>query len=110
MMLRSNRCFPVMAAVLLSACAVGPNYKQPPAPETSGFVPAGAPPSATASAPVAGGNPQRFVDRLGIPGQWWPLFKSPELNALIARGLANNPTLEAAQAALLQACETVAAP
>ncbi len=109
MMLKSNRSFPVLAAVLLSACAVGPNYKQPPAPKTSGFVPAGALPSATASAPVPGGNPQRFIDGLDIPGQWWSLFKSPELNALIERGLANSPTLEAAQAALRQANENLAA-
>src|SRR5712675_695302 len=108
MILNSKNSLPA-AALLLSACAVGPNYKQPPAPETSGFVPAGALPSATASAPVAGGNPQRFVDGLDIPGQWWSLFKSPELNALIERGLANSPTLEAAQAALRQANENVAA-
>ena len=99
-----------LAAVLpLSACAVGPNYKQPPAPQTSGFVPAGSLPAATASAPVAGGAPQRFVDGLDIPGQWWSLFQSAELNALIERGLANSPTLEAAQAALRQANENVAA-
>jgi NodT family efflux transporter outer membrane factor (OMF) lipoprotein len=97
------------AALLLCACAVGPNYKQPPAPQTTGFVPAGSLPAATASAPLPGGAPQRFVDGLDIPGQWWSLFKSAELNALIERGLANSPTLEAAQAALRQANENVAA-
>lgn len=97
------------AALLPSACAVGPNYKQPPAPQTSGFVPAGSLPAATASAPLPGGAPQRFVDGLDIPGQWWSLFQSAELNALIERGLANSPTLEAAQAALRQANENVAA-
>ena len=69
MMLKSNRSFHVLAALLLPACAVGPNYKQPPAPKTPGFVPADALPSATASAPVPGGNPQRFVDGLDIPSQ-----------------------------------------
>lgn len=109
MMLESKKSLPVLAAVLLSGCAVGPNYKQPPAPQTAGFVPAGALPATTASAPLPGGDPQRFVDGLDIPGQWWALFKSAQLNALIKRGLANSPTLEAAQAALRQANENVAA-
>ena len=100
MLLKSKNSFSVLAALLLSACAVGPNYKQPHAPETSGFVPAGALPATTASAPLPGGDPQHFVDGLDIPGQWWSLFKSAELNALIERGLANSPTLEAAQAAI----------
>ena len=108
-MLTSKKLLSLVAALLLSACAVGPNYKQPPAPQTSGFVPAGSLPAATASAPLPGGAPQRFVDGLDIPGQWWSLFKSAELNALIERGLANSPTLEAAQAALRQANENVAA-
>jgi len=109
MMLRSKKSLSALAALLLSACAVGPNYKKPAAPQTSGYVPAGALPPATASAPLPGGQPQRFVDDLDIPGQWWSLFKSAELNALIERGLANSPTLEAAQAALRQANENVAA-
>ncbi len=97
------------AACVTAACAVGPNYKEPPAPKTTGYTPPGALPSSTSSAPLPGGEAQRFVDGLDIPGQWWTLFKSPELNALIDRALANNPTLESAQAALRQANETVAA-
>jgi NodT family efflux transporter outer membrane factor (OMF) lipoprotein len=114
MMPKPTSSLPVLAVLLLSACAVGPNYKQPPAPQTPGFVPAGALPATTASAPLPGGDlrggqPQHFVDGLDIPGQWWFLFKSAELNALIERGLAHSPTLEAAQAALRQANENVAA-
>ena len=114
-MLMSKKSLPTaLAALLLSACAVGPNYHEPPAPRTPGFVPTGALPAATASAPLAGvagsgGGPQHFVDGLEIPGQWWTLFKSAQLNALIERGLAHSPTLEAAQAALRQANESVAA-
>ncbi len=46
---------------------------------------------------------------MDIPGQWWTLFQSAELNALIERALAHSPTLEAAQAALREANENVAA-
>jgi NodT family efflux transporter outer membrane factor (OMF) lipoprotein len=98
-----------ISTVLLSACAVGPNYKQPAAPQTAGFAPLGALPAATVSVAGAGGEAQRFVDGLDIPGQWWTLFKSPDLNALIERGLAHNPSLEAAQATLREANENTAA-
>jgi NodT family efflux transporter outer membrane factor (OMF) lipoprotein len=97
------------SALALSACAVGPNFKAPPAPPTAGFAPPGSVAAETASAPIPGGEAQRFVDGLDIPGQWWTLFKSPELNALIERGLAHSPTLDAAQAALREAYETTAA-
>ena len=94
--------------LLLSACAVGPNYKPPAAPQTSGYAAPGAA-STTASAPRPGGEAQHFVDGSDIPGEWWTLFKSPQLNQLIERGLAHSPTIDAAQAALRQANETMAA-
>jgi NodT family efflux transporter outer membrane factor (OMF) lipoprotein len=94
---------------VLSACAVGPNFKAPPAPQTSGYQAEAATPSDTSSTPLPGGEAQRFVGGLDIPGQWWTLFKSPELNALIERGLKNNPNLASVQAALRQANESTAA-
>ena len=96
-------------ACLLAACAVGPNFKPPPAPQTPGFVAPGELPAQTSAAPAPDGQAQRFVDGLDIQGQWWALFQSAALNALIERGLANSPTLEAATAALRQANETLAA-
>jgi NodT family efflux transporter outer membrane factor (OMF) lipoprotein len=99
----------MLSASLLAACAVGPNFKTPAAPHSAGYVPAGQLGAATTAAAVPGGQAQRFVDGMDIPGQWWTLFQSEQLNALIERALANSPTLEAAQAALRQANETVAA-
>src|ERR1700677_1658837 len=100
----------VLALGIPAGCAVGPNFKTPSAPANAGFTPAGSTPAtATASAPLPGGEAQRFVDGLDIPGQWWTLFQSPELNALIERALKQNPTLESAQAALHEANENVAA-
>jgi NodT family efflux transporter outer membrane factor (OMF) lipoprotein len=99
----------VVATGLLAACAVGPNFKAPEAPHSSGFVPAGQLTPETAAAAVPGGQAQRFADGMDIPGQWWTLFQSVPLNALIERALANSPTLQAAQAALRQANETAAA-
>jgi NodT family efflux transporter outer membrane factor (OMF) lipoprotein len=109
MMLRKK---PLATALLaaLAGCAVGPNFKAPAPPAEAGFTaPDTSSQAPTAAAPVAGGDAQRFVEGLDIPGQWWTLFQSPELNALIELALKQNPTLQAAQAALRQAHENVAA-
>ncbi|HEX3395370.1 MAG TPA: efflux transporter outer membrane subunit [Steroidobacteraceae bacterium] len=96
-------------ACLLTACAVGPNFKPPQAPKTSGFAPPGEIPSQLGPADSPDAKAQQLTDGLDIEGQWWTLFQSPALNALIERALANSPTLEAAAAALRQANETLAA-
>jgi len=102
-------CVAVVTTGLLAACAVGPNFKAPEAPPNAGFAPPGQIAPETTAAPLPGGQAQRFVDGMDIPGQWWTLFQSAPLNALIERALKNSPTLQAAQAALRQANETAAA-
>src|ERR1700738_3390386 len=93
-------------ALLLSACAVGPDFERPAAPDVEGY--AREPlPAETAKADIAGGETQRLVQGLDIPGQWWTLFHSSALNTLIEEALKNNPTLPAAEAALRQAWENV---
>jgi NodT family efflux transporter outer membrane factor (OMF) lipoprotein len=102
-------CTAAVTAGLLAACAVGPNFKAPEAPHAAGFVPAGQIAPETPATASPGGEAQRFIEGMDIPGQWWTLFQSAQLNALIERALANSPTLQAAQAALRQANETAAA-
>src|SRR6202140_325892 len=106
---RQAACVAVVTGSLLASCAVGPNFKAPEAPRNAGFAPAGQIAPETTAAPLPGGHAQRFVDGMDIPGQWWTLFQSAQLNALIERGLKNSPTLQSAQAALRQANENVAA-
>src|ERR1700731_4301567 len=93
-------------AALLGACAVGPDFTRPAAPDVDRYT---AEPLAqqTSSADVAGGAAQRFVQGLDIPGQWWTLFHSEALNALIEQARRNNPTVPAAEAALRLAWENV---
>jgi NodT family efflux transporter outer membrane factor (OMF) lipoprotein len=105
----AHRAAALTAAGLLSSCAVGPNFKAPEAPHDARFVAAGQLPPQTAAAPLPGGEAQRFVEGQDIPGEWWTLFQSAQLNALIERALKNSPTLESAQAALRQANEITAA-
>lgn len=97
------------AAVLgLAGCAVGPDFQRPAAPAVHRLTAAPLP-STTASADVMGGQPQRFVAGGDIPAQWWTLFHSTELNALIEQSLAHNSDLKAAQAALTVAHENALA-
>src|SRR6202008_2490151 len=79
-------------------------FDRPAAPDVEGYTP-GPRAAKTASAEVTGGEAQRFVQDLDIPGQWWTLFHSEALNALIAQALRNNPTLPAAEASLRLAWE-----
>jgi NodT family efflux transporter outer membrane factor (OMF) lipoprotein len=97
-----------VSALLIVSCAVGPDFDGPARPEQAGFS-ADQMPAATASAPVAQGAAQRFEVGRDIPGDWWKLFRSRRLNGLIDRALVANPSLQASQAALRQARETLSA-
>ena len=88
----------------LSACSVGPDFVKPKLSDEAGYTPEKLAPN-TASADVPGGQTQHFVEAEDIPGQWWTLFHSAALNALIDEALKANPNIAAAQAALRQANE-----
>lgn len=94
------------ALSLLGACAVGPDFSVPPAPPGSSYTPE-AHLAPTASADVSGGATQRFVMGRDIPGDWWKVFHSKAIDALVTEALHANPNLQAAQAALWQAKETL---
>src|SRR3984957_6764193 len=88
----------------LPACAFGPDFTPPAAPATDHYT-ASPLPAQTTTAAVTGGGAQHFAVGGDIPGEWWALFHSPPLDALIKEALAANPNLAAAQAALRQAHE-----
>ncbi len=96
----------VSSAAFAAGCAVGPRYHRPEAPPDGGYAP-GPLLETSASAPIHGGEAQRLVSGRDIPFEWWELFKSPALNALVERAFKANPTIAAAQAALVQARELV---
>ena len=102
----SGAAVTLATVVLLSGCAVGPDFHRPTGPVVAGYT--RQPLVATAaSAGVAGGEEQSFVPNRDIPEQWWLLFQSPALNAVIEKALQANPTIVSAQAALRQARELV---
>ncbi len=95
-------------SVLLAACAAGPDFHAPAAPAATSYTPEPLT-ATTAAAGIAGGEAQHFVRGMDIPAQWWTLFASAPLNAVIARALQANPDLQSAQAALRAAQENVLA-
>ena len=85
--------------VLLSGCAVGPDFHRPVPPTVTSYT----------RAPVSGdlgGAGQTLAAGADVPGQWWTLFRSPALNRLIELALKNNADLQSAKAALKSARET----
>lgn len=86
------------AAALLAACTtLGPDFKPPAAPASAGYAMSGDLPLAQA--------------QIGqqIEGDWWALFRSPELDQTVKAAIAGNRSLEAARQSLAQARDAVAA-
>ncbi|HEY8025765.1 MAG TPA: efflux transporter outer membrane subunit [Burkholderiaceae bacterium] len=88
----------IASTCCLGACAAGPDFVRPKASDTVQY---------TRDAPipetiVADGKSQRFGAGGNLPDQWWKLFSSPQLDALVQQAVANSPTLAAAEATLRQ--------
>ena len=93
-------------ALLLSGCAVGPDFHSPPAPAVDGYTPEKLPAQLVSDQTPL--NPtQTLVTGMDIQGDWWALFHNKPLSDLVAYALAHNHDLKAAQAALVQARENV---
>src|SRR5512135_730173 len=103
---RMARALLLFSGVTFSACAVGPDFEQPAAPDVARVSTDPLPPD-TSSAEVAGGAVQHFRLDRDIPAEWWTLFHSQALNDLVAAAIKGNPSLDAAKATLRQAEENL---
>ena len=92
----------VALTLLLAGCAVGPGFRRPLPPPVTAYTVRPLP-ARTARAPVPDGQAQRLVQGMNLPGQWWTLFHSTALDAIVSAALRANPTLQAAQASLREA-------
>jgi NodT family efflux transporter outer membrane factor (OMF) lipoprotein len=95
-------------ASAVCACAVGPDFHAPPTAKGAGYSVAPLP-AATAGTAEPGGGPQRLLDGADVDFTWWQAFKSPALDSLVEQAWRANPSVPAAQAALREARELVAA-
>lgn len=85
------------ALALLSGCAVGPDFHRPAPPAVTAYTP-------PASAELSSGP--RLASGEDVPADWWKLYRSPALDALVGEALKANPDLAAARAALRAAQQT----
>lgn len=91
----------VISTVLLSAsCMLGPDFVSPDSPNTQSYTSEKLPKSM---------NGQTLLMGKEMPAQWWMLFRSPPLSALIDKALKHSPDLQAAQVTLTEASEIVIA-
>lgn len=96
----------------LGGCMVGPDFVPPADPPVTRYTrePLGNPTATDKVVTRQGGSAdQNFIAGADVPGQWWTLFHSKALNHLVEEALANNPNLDAAQAALRIAQQNVEA-
>ena len=99
-----SRTVPAAARAFLAAscitciagCAVGPDFVRPEAPAVDHYT-EGTDPSATREAE---GQAQRLERGAKVGGDWWKLFGSPELDALMKQAVNDNQSLKAALASL----------
>jgi NodT family efflux transporter outer membrane factor (OMF) lipoprotein len=82
-------------AALVASCEVGPDFKIPVSPEIGKFTP-----DRLEITNTAGGKTQHLDIGRDIPAEYWALFHSHALNGLVERALRDNPTIDAARAAL----------
>ncbi|HCN64156.1 MAG TPA: RND transporter [Pseudomonas sp.] len=80
----------VLTGVLLSACAVGPDYQRPELAVPQQF---------NAVDGWTQANPSDALER----GAWWELYADPQLNALVAKLNSNNQSVAQAEAQFRQA-------
>ncbi|MFZ6691128.1 efflux transporter outer membrane subunit [Undibacterium sp. SXout20W] len=96
----------------LSGCAVGPDYQRPAQTLPESYLATTTNNDVKASSDGNSGNKvesQKLVPGRDIPAEWWELFHNQALNELVIASLKNNPTIDAAKAALRAAKEARAA-
>jgi NodT family efflux transporter outer membrane factor (OMF) lipoprotein len=102
-----SRALLLASVAIVAGCTSGPDFKQPDKPKEQGYTPESLVPQTAAAPGAEGGAAQNFTEGRDIPGDWWTLFRSQELSSLVSEALKANPDLDAAQAALRQANETL---
>jgi NodT family efflux transporter outer membrane factor (OMF) lipoprotein len=89
----------------IMGCTVGPDFVRPGPPPVKRYT-QGA--ETTATMP-ADGQAQRFEEGAAVVADWWRLFNSSKFDDVIKEAVANNQTLQAAQARLRQSQDNLRA-
>ena len=92
---KRGACLVVIIAIL-GGCMLGPNFVRPAPPDTDRYT---RKPQLEATV-AADGQAQHFTHGAAITADWWRLFKSAQLDAIVRQAISNNPTLQASEASL----------
>lgn len=90
--------FPLLSALMVSACTVGPDFKAPEPPSVSTYA---------AKEDAAAPEDQRLALGKKLEGDWWAAFQSPQLDGVISLALSGNEDAEAAKERMAEAEEEV---
>jgi outer membrane protein, multidrug efflux system len=94
----------VLAALLVQACKVGPNYQPPHEPLPESYSGAAAPPAGTGPRPgTAAADAPRLSSEQEPASFWWREFHDAELDKLIDQATAGNLNLKAAYLRIVEA-------
>jgi NodT family efflux transporter outer membrane factor (OMF) lipoprotein len=103
-LLVQRTCLTVILA-MLGGCEVGPNFVRPAPPDTDRYTRE----LQSEATVTANGQAQNFTSSNTLIADWWKLFESEELNAVVNKAIANNPTLQASEASLRQSQDSMRA-
>ena len=102
-MMDKFRLFLILA--MCGGCAVGPNFVRPSPPDTNRYTQ-----ELQSEATVeANGQTQNFKSSNALIADWWKLFNSSELNSVVNKAIANNPTLQSSEDNLRQSQDNMRA-
>jgi NodT family efflux transporter outer membrane factor (OMF) lipoprotein len=94
-LIQRGSCLVVILAIL-GGCSVGPNFVRPAPPDTDRYTH-----ELQSEATIAADDQvQHFTSSNTLIADWWKLFQSTELDAVVNKAIANNPTLQASEASL----------
>ncbi|HXX53987.1 MAG TPA: efflux transporter outer membrane subunit [Thermodesulfovibrionales bacterium] len=96
-------CF--LSVIDMMGCTVGPDFVRPEPLPVKHYTQQAEP---TTTIP-ADGQAQRFEEGAAVIAEWWRLFNSSKLDDVIKEAVANNQTLQAAQARLRQSQDNLRA-
>jgi NodT family efflux transporter outer membrane factor (OMF) lipoprotein len=94
-----------LGVALAGGCAVGPDFVRPAPPEVDRYTLEPQP----AATVAADGRAQQFTPGAVLPSDWWRLFGSASLDAVVWQAITNNPTLQATEATLRQSQDNLRA-
>jgi NodT family efflux transporter outer membrane factor (OMF) lipoprotein len=95
----------IFFALLTSGCAVGPDFERPKPPAVKQYTHDQAPKETAAP----GGQAQHFDLGAEIAEDWWRLFNSPELDAVVKKAIDENRSLQSAISHLRQSQDNLRA-